>query len=233
MRVEALKQAQKDGASEYGVETQWIMNFQRDHPADEGLDLLDRAEPYRDFIVGVGLDNTEINGFPDLFREVFQKARSKEYRLTSHCDVNQPNTNAHIRGCLEILDVDRIDHGLNVADDDTLLDIVLSREIGLTACPTYYVSQSACPPDRLAMIEKLFDAGALISINSDDPAQFGSGWLTQVLASAQTAGQFSRSDMIKFIENGFRSSWLDSTRKNSYLDKLAQYQKKASAQMKV
>lgn len=222
--VEALMQAQKDGESNYGVETQWIMNFQRDHPADEAIDILGLAGAYREFIIGVGLDNAETNGFPDRFKSVFNEAKTQGYRLTSHCDVNQTNTNAHIRGCLETLKVERIDHGLNIAQDETLIEVVVSREIGITACPTFYFSQSSCPPDETEMIKKLFRSGAIISINSDDPVHFESGWLTHVLASLQKAGDFSRADMIQFIDNAFRSSWLDPLSKKTYLDRLSLFQ---------
>ncbi len=153
--VEALMQAQKEGLTTYGVETQWIMCFQRDHSAHEAMGILSLADSYREFIVGVGLDNAEINGFPDLFKDVFQKARSQGYHLTSHCDVNQPNTISHIHGCIEILGVNRIDHGLNIALDKALTETVISRDISLTGCPTFYISENSCPPERMDMIKKL------------------------------------------------------------------------------
>jgi len=221
--VEALMQAQKEGLATYGVETQWIMCFQRDHSAHEAMGILSLADSYREFIVGVGLDNAEINGFPDLFKDVFQKARSQGYHLTSHCDVNQPNTISHIHGCIEILGVNRIDHGLNIAQDKALTETVISRDISLTGCPTFYISENSCPPERMDMIKKLFQAGVKISLNSDDPAQFGSGWLTQTLCAAQQAGNFSRKEMIRFLENAFSSAWLPEDRKTKYLNSLKEY----------
>jgi adenine deaminase len=218
--VESLMQAQKDGMAAYGVETQWIMCFQRDHAANEAMDILSLAEKYSEFIVGIGLDNEETVGFPDLFKEVFQKAKSQGFRLTSHCDVNQPNSISHIQGCLNTLGVERIDHGLNIAQDNELIQVILSSGICLTGCPTFFSTDSSSPPDRIEMITKLLRSGVTISLNTDDPEQFGSGWLTQTLIAAQKAGRFDREDMIQFLKNAFQSAWLPEDRKNHYLKAL-------------
>ncbi|MBT4286595.1 MAG: adenosine deaminase [Deltaproteobacteria bacterium] len=218
--IESLRQAQKDGRAAFGVETQWIMCFQRDHAAYEANDILTSAEKYRDIIVGIGLDNYETVGFPDLFKEVFKKAKSQGFRLTSHCDVNQPDSLAHIQGCINTLNVERIDHGLNSAYDETLTKTILSHGISLTGCPTFFNTDSSSPPDRLEMIKKLLRSGVIISLNTDDPEQFGSGWLTQTLIAAQKAGGFDREDMIQFLKNAFQSAWLPEDRKNHFLKAL-------------
>ena len=84
------------------------MCFQRDHPPEEVPALIAAADRHRQHIVGVGLDNYETPGFPELFEEAFALARSRGYRLTSHCDVNQPDSARHIRDCVERLGVERI-----------------------------------------------------------------------------------------------------------------------------
>lgn len=222
---EALQQARDDAKEHFGISSQWIMCFQRDHPLESALDVLEMAVPHRDNIIAVGLDNSEISGFPTTFAPLYDAAREQGYRLTSHCDVNQPDTLAHIRGCLDVLKVERIDHGLNVFQDAGLLRDVLARNIPLTACPTFVVSQNACPPDRVEMMRGLLEAGVLISLSTDDPAQFGSGWLCRTLTAAQDAGEFSDAEMVRFMENAFRSAWIPNAQRDRYLIQLQNHAK--------
>ena len=144
--VEAIAHGQHAGETDYGVESKLIMSFQRDHPAEEALSILDAAEDHRHLIVGIGLDNYETPGFPSMFLPAYEAARSKGYRLTSHCDVNQPDSAQHIRECVELLGVERIDHGLNAADDPQLIDLIGDHDIALTACPTFYTGESSSAP---------------------------------------------------------------------------------------
>ncbi|MCP4963055.1 MAG: adenosine deaminase [Actinomycetia bacterium] len=207
--VEAITQGRADGLTNHGVRSQLIMCFQRDHPAAEAEALLEQADAHRDSIVGIGLDNYETPGFPALFAATYELARRREYRLTSHCDVNQPDSIRHIRACIEDLGVERIDHGLNTATDPSLVDLVLERGIALTACPTFYHGQQGAAESRLDMYRSLLDAGTMISLNTDDPAQFGSGWLTNTISEAMAAARFSRSDLVRFMHNAIDSAWTD------------------------
>ena len=194
------------------------MSFQRDRPVEEALNILDAIQPYRDQIAGIGLDNPERPDFPNTFAPVFAAAKKEGYKLTSHCDVHIPNSIEHIRGCIETLCVERIDHGLNAIEDDSVVQQLIDKNIALTGCPTRYAFQSQTSPDDLAMMTGLLEQGVLISLNSDDPAQFGSGWLSQTLIEAQRTGNLSRKTMAKFMRNGFISAWLPSDRKAAYLE---------------
>ena len=146
-------------------------------------------------------------------------AKKEGYKLTSHCDVHIPNSIEHIRGCIETLGVERIDHGLNAIEDDRVVQQLIDKNIALTGCPTRYAFQLQTSPDDLAMMTGLLERGVVISLSSDDPAQFGSGWLSQTLVEAQRAGNLSWKTMTKFMRNGFISAWLPSDRKTAYLQK--------------
>jgi adenosine deaminase len=207
--IDAITQGRRDGERDHGVRSQAIMCFQRDHPADEALRLIAEADSRRDDIVGIGLDNYETPGFPTLFRPLYDEARRRGYRLTSHCDVNQPDSIDHIRRCIEELGVERIDHGLNAVDDPALIDLVLERDVTLAACPTFYAGQTASPPFRLAMHRTLLDAGARICLNTDDPAQFGSGWMTDTVAAAMDAAPFTRGEIVRFARHAIDGAWTD------------------------
>ncbi|MEX0346321.1 MAG: adenosine deaminase [Rhizobiaceae bacterium] len=227
--IDALRRAQRDARRDHNVEIQWIACFQRDHSPQNAMETLIQLDPHQDAIVGVGLDNFETPNFPALFEPVMTAARERGYRLTSHCDVNQPDSLAHIGECVDLLGVERIDHGLNTAQDPALVEKVVNRRIALTGCPTFHVSMTSAPEDRIAMIKTLFDAGALISLNTDDPAQFGSGYLSHTLAACQSAGGFSDNDMLHFMRNTFDSAWINESARSKYLSMLDQFQDASAA----
>lgn len=223
---EALLQAGRDAEADYGLRVQWIMTMQRDHPVEDALQTLKNADPWRQHIAGVGLDNFETPGFPRMFLPFYAAARERGYRLTSHCDVNQPDSLTHIHDCITLLGVERIDHGLNTALDATLLELVKERRIALTGCPTFMQSQGSPAADRLNMIKALLEAGVRISINTDDPAQFASGYLCHTLAQAQIHAGFSDAQMLRLMENAFCSTWLPGPDKRDYLAALEAHNRK-------
>ena len=90
-----------------------------------------------------------------------------------------------------------------------LIDLVLEHEVALTGCPTFYAGQSSSPAARLEMHRVLLDAGVRISLNTDDPAQFGSGWLTNTVRAAMTEAPFTRTDVVTFAQNAIDSAWID------------------------
>ena len=216
-----LNQARRDGRRDFGVESNWIMSFQRDHSAESSMEILDMANPFKDEIVAVGLDNYEVNNFPLMFVEVFRRAREEGYHLTSHCDCNQQNSIQHIRQCLELLQVERIDHGLHVIDSPELTAMVRERQIPLTMCPTWRPSDPA--PRRLESIRKMLELGLLVSINTDDPAEFASRYLNNILIELQKHGGFSKDEIALLMRNAFKSAWISEDSRRYYLEKLSKY----------
>ena len=97
------------------------MCFNRDRSIDSALDHLTQSLPYRGIIIGIGTDNLEHTGFPNDFAPVFERAAKFGFRLTSHCDVNYKDSAENIKGCFDVLHVERIDHGVNVLDDAELV----------------------------------------------------------------------------------------------------------------
>ena len=180
------------------------MSFQRDHSAESSMDILDLAKPFKDEIIAVGLDNYEVNNFALKFEEVFRRAREEGYHLTSHCDCNQQNSIEHIRQCLDILQVERIDHGLHVIDSPELTAMVRERQVPLTMCPTWRPSDSA--PRRVECIRKMLDLGLLVSINSDDPAEFASRYLNYILIEVQKSGSYTKDEIVRLMSNAFKTA---------------------------
>ena len=221
--IEALCQARDDAQERFNVNSQWIINFQRDHSLQSAIETLSKAEKYFDEIVAIGLDNFEIHDFPRKFVPLFDLARAQGYHLTSHCDVHQPNSLNHIRYCLDLLKIDRLDHGLDAFYDESLSNDILEKGIGLAACPTFYSEGGSCPQKTMECIRGLFEMGALISLSTDDPVQLGSGWLTTTLMAAQSSGAFSNDEMKKFMVNAVKSSWMEPGSDVSFIEELNAY----------
>ena len=133
--IRGIRRAQTDAERILGIKSQLIMCFLRDWSAEFAMTTLVQALPYRDWIVGVGLDSDEKNNPPVKFKDVFARARNEGFFLTMHCDVDQHNTTEHIRQVLEEIGVDRIDHGVNVLDSNQLIDEVAKRQLALTCLP--------------------------------------------------------------------------------------------------
>src|SRR5699024_12123979 len=130
--IKGIRRAQIDAKKTLGIESARIMCFLRDFQAEFAMATLLESLPYRDWIIGVGLDSNEHNNPPEKFAEVFKRARQEGYMLTAHCDVDQENSIEHIHQCLQDIKVDRIDHGTNILESSELTQELINRGIGLT-----------------------------------------------------------------------------------------------------
>ena len=162
-----------------------------------------------------------MNNFALKFVEVFRLAREEGYRLTSHCDCNQQNSIEHIRQCLELLHVERIDHGLHVIDSPELIAMVRELQIPLTMCPTWRPSDPA--PRRLESIREMLELGLLVSINTDDPADFASRYLNNIFIEMHKHGSYTKDEIVRLTRNAFTSAWISEHAKAHYLEKLEKY----------
>jgi adenosine deaminase len=222
--LDGLAAARADAARQFGLSVGYIMCFNRNRTAESALATLEAVRPWQDRILGVGLDNNEELGFPAKFQAVFARARALGLHVTSHCDVNQPTSVAHIRGCLDLLQVERIDHGLNVLDDPALVAEAKARGTGFTACPTLLYTEI---PGRLearsASIRRMLDAGLLVTVNSDDPGIMRGFYVSDLYVKVQEAGKLSREQLITLARNSFLLSWIPPAERQADLDVLDAY----------
>ncbi len=214
--IEGIDEGRR-AAESLGIRTGLIMSINRERSVESAFEVLDQASPHRDKLIALGLDSGPEDGNPpSKFEAVFQRARGEGYRLTAHCDVDQQDSIRHIWQCLDLIGVDRVDHGINAFGDPRLVVELKQRGIALTACP---VQRSTDPqPQDLDRIKGLFDTGVCISLNTDDPAQFDSGYPLNLLLNVQRAGGYSRADMARFAMNGFEGSFLSEPDKAEYVE---------------
>lgn len=212
----AVRQAQRD----LGIRAELILCFLRDLDAGYAMATLLESLPYKDWILGVGLDSDERGNPPEKFAGVFARARAEGYFLTMHCDVDQPGTLTHLRQALVDIGVDRIDHGSNAIEDPELVARLVDTGVGLTNCP---ISNGVVSPGMKAReIAQLDEAGVRVSINSDDPAYFVS-YVTENLVAYQRAAGLSESDLIRLQRNAFEISWLPTRLREQFLAELEAY----------
>jgi adenosine deaminase len=218
--IRGIRRAQEKAAAELGVETQLILCFLRDLSAESAMQTLTQALPYKDWLVGVGLDSDEKGNPPVKFAEVFARARREGLKLTMHCDVNQENSLAHIGQVLHDIRVDRIDHGVNSLEDPALCEVIRERQLGLTVCP---VSNRFCVQDLTAKeIRRMLELGMRVTVNSDDPAYFRA-YLNENLRALHEEAGLTREEIVALTRNAFHVAWLDDARRSSYLERLQRH----------
>lgn len=215
--LSGINQAQADAAKNLGVESNLIMCFLRDWSADSAMEHLEMSLPFKNGIIGVGLDSDEKDNPPAKFAEVFSRARDEGYKLTMHCDVNQKDILVHIRECLDVVEVDRIDHGVNCLEDKSLVQNIVDRGLGLTVCPVSnrFVVQSLTSREIKTMLSR----GIKATVNSDDPAYFRAYMNDNFIALAEE-GNFSKEEIVQLSRNAFDIAWLSDDRKRHYLNQL-------------
>ncbi len=215
--ISGYSSAVKRAAELLDVSASLILCFVRDLGPEAAMSTLREAIPLRDRFIGVGLDSVEEGHPPSDFHDVFALARREGLQLTFHSDLDQTDQTEHLRQGLEDLGCRRVDHGLHVLDDETLLNRIRRERIGLTATPLGYATFD--PTMRLAQIRELLEAGVAISIGSDDPAFFGGDLVDALDACAQT-GNFTLEDLIQLQRNAIDTCWAPEAIRSRLTDEL-------------
>ena len=219
--INGIDQGRKDGLMDFGVEANLIMCINRERTVENAWEMMGQAYPHRHLITGLGLDSYEKDNPPSKYTEVFEKARQQGYRVTAHCDVDQEDSVEHIWECIDLLKTDRIDHGINSIDDPKLVEELIKREITFTTCPTW---RSPYPgPRDLERIKQMYDLGLKVTLNTDDPAEFTSGFMNKTLMGAVQGSGYTKEDLVNFTRNAFDGSWLSREKKDAYIKQLHEY----------
>jgi len=218
--VRGYHRATVEAEAELGITSSLILCIVRDLPVESAAETIRAALPFKDLIVGVGLDSDERGNPPAKFAEVFATAREAGFHLTMHCDIDQEDTVEHLRQALEDLGTERLDHGTNVVEDPRLLALVRERGIGLTCCP---VSNSFVTDDSKApVIAALLRTGVKVTVNSDDPAYFG-GYVNENARALAEAADLTPDELIQLQRNAFEIAWISAERREELLAELDAY----------
>ena len=221
--IEGLSRA-LDGAEErHGVSTRLIMCFLRDESAESAMETLEAAKPYLHRITGVGLDSAEVGHPPSKFREVYAAAEALGLRKVAHAGEEGPP--AYIREALDVLGVERVDHGLRSMEDPELVERLVRERVPLTLCPLSNVRLRAIDVLEDHPLAAMMDAGLMVTVNSDDPAYFG-GYVGDTFDAVREALGLDRDRLRTLARNSFEASFLDDDeeRRARYLAEVEAYE---------
>tara|TARA_R110002110_G_scaffold33636_7_gene115282 strand:- start:2938 stop:3972 length:1035 start_codon:yes stop_codon:yes gene_type:complete len=204
----------------FGLTSQLIMCFLRHLPEKAAFETLEQAQPYRNRIVGVGLDSSELGHPPAKFRRVFAEAARQGYRLVAHCGEEGPAE--YVRDGLDLLKIDRIDHGNRALDDRELTARIAREGIALTVCPLSNLRLQVVTDMKDHPVRQMLDAGLKATINSDDPAYFG-GYMTENYLALSRALKLTRSEIDQLAQNAMEAGFQSDDRRLACLAALDNY----------
>ncbi len=215
--IGGISRALADGEARLGVTSRLIMCFLRHLPEADAEATLDAMLPFRDAIAGIGLDSSELGNPPGKFRHVFARARALGFYCVAHAGEEGPA--GYISEALDMLKVDRIDHGNRCLDDDALVEELRARRIGLTMCPLSNLRLGVVKTMAAHPLPTLLARGLLVTVNADDPAYFGGYVNENYLALAEATG-LGLENVRQLAENSFTASILTPAEKVRWIAEL-------------
>ncbi|MFE2375635.1 adenosine deaminase [Streptomyces sp. NPDC059398] len=204
--VEGISRALGRSEERHGISTQLIMCFLRDESADSAMRTLEAAKPYLHRIAAVGLDSAEVGHPPSKFREVYAAAGALGLRKVAHAGEEGPAT--YVREALDVLGVERIDHGLRSMEDPELVERLVRERVPLTLCPLSNVRLRAVDTLEQHPLPRMMAAGLLCTVNSDDPAYFG-GYAGDTFHAVHEALGLGHEELRTLARNSFLAAFLD------------------------
>lgn len=215
--IDGIDRALRQARTQWGMSGALIMCFLRHLSEEDAFATLEQALPHRDKFIGIGLDSSERGHPPEKFARVFARCRELGFRLVAHAGEEGPPE--YIRTALDLLHVERIDHGVRCLEDAALTRRLAQEKIALTVCPLSNIKLRVF--DRMSdhNLRKLLDAGLAVTINSDDPAYFG-GYINDNFVETFDALALQRDHARQLARNSFSASFLDMPVKQRYLDEV-------------
>jgi adenosine deaminase len=196
------------------VSASLILCFLRHLSEEEAIATLEEAIPYRDKIIGVGLDSSEVGHPPEKFARVFERARNLGLHLVAHAGEEGPSS--YIESALDVLNVERIDHGVRCLDDPALVQRLVREQMALTVCPLSNIKLRVFDVMGEHNLRRLLDAGLVATVNSDDPAYFG-GYVNDNYLAAFEALPLDVTHARQLARNSFAAAFLEPEQKRAYL----------------
>ena len=215
--INGLHRACEQALQDLGVSASLILCFLRHLSETEAFETLEQALPYRDKFIGVGLDSSEVGHPPEKFARVFARCRELGLHLVAHAGEEGPP--AYVWTALDLLKVERIDHGVQSTKDAALMQRLAKDRIPLTVCPLSNLKLCVFPKLAKHNLGQLLDAGLVATVNSDDPAYFG-GYMNDNFIQTFAATGLTAPQAYQLARNSFDASFIDASMKRRYTDLL-------------
>ncbi|MDB4057674.1 adenosine deaminase [Candidatus Thioglobus sp.] len=218
--VSGIAEALADGKAKLGITSRLIMCFLRHLSEESAIETLKSSEQFTDVIYGIGLDSAEMGNPPEKFINVYSKAKGMGYKLVAHAGEEGPAN--YIWSSLDVLNVQRIDHGIRAIDDPDLMLRLIESQMPLTICPLSNVKLRVFDTMASHTILDMLDLGVCVTVNSDDPSYFG-GYMTENFLALYDSLELSRDQAIRLINNSIDASFAEDSRKKELSNLLQAY----------
>ena len=215
--INGIFKALKKGEKEFGLSFKIIMCFLRHLNEDECFKILNKALVHKDKIFGVGLDSSERGNPPKKFEKLFKKALENDFITVAHAGEEGPPE--YIWEALNLLNVHRIDHGVQCLKDEKLVEILAKSQTPLTVCPLSNVKLKVFNNLKDHNLKKMMEKKLMVMVNSDDPAYFG-GYLNKNFIEIQKALNLSYEEVRTLLVNSFKSSFMKDAKKEEWISKI-------------
>ncbi|MDQ7051071.1 MAG: adenosine deaminase [Enterobacterales bacterium] len=203
--ITGINRALQQAKTKWNISSKLIMCFLRHLSQQDAFKTLEQAKAHLDLIDAVGLDSSELGHPPSKFQAVFAEAKSLGLKLVAHAGEEGPPD--YVEQALDLLKVDRIDHGNRAMESKTLIARLKSEQIALTLCPLSNLK--LCVVDDLSNhpLPQMLENDLLVTINSDDPSYFG-GYIIENFLAIQQSLDLTKSQIVELVKNGFKGSFL-------------------------
>lgn len=217
--MEGVFDAFDEARRAFGMSLKLILLFQRHLPEEEAFEVLQQAiaSRWRKDICGFGLGGAELPNPPKKFARVFERCRELGFHVVAHAGEEGPAS--YVRDTLELLKVDRIDHGVRAGEDAELVEQLARERIPLTVCPAGNVALGVFERLSEHNLRRLLEAGVMVTVNTDDPSYFGAYLNDNFLACAHELDLDAKA-ILTLVENGFRAAFLSEAEQRRYLKML-------------
>ncbi|MGB5888274.1 MAG: adenosine deaminase [Acinetobacter venetianus] len=212
-----LKRACTDAKEKLGISSQLIMCFLRHLSEEKAFETLEQALPFKDEIIAIGLDSSEVGHPPSKFGRVFAKAREAGFLIVAHAGEEGPPE--YIWEALDLLKVNRIDHGVRSEEDERLMTRLISEKMPLTVCPLSNLKLCVVKDMGEHNIRRLLQKGVHVTVNSDDPSYFG-GYMNDNFIAIQEALALSHDELKQLAINSFEASFISDEEKQKWIDEI-------------
>jgi adenosine deaminase len=218
--INGILSAMDDAKKELGISSMLILSFLRHLSEEAAFETLEQALPWKDRLVAVGLDSSEVGNPPQKFERVYKKAKELGFLAVAHAGEEGPAD--YVWDSLKLLHIDRLDHGNHSLDDPELIHELVKRKMGLTVCPLSNYALKVTPDLTKHAIKEMLHAGLKATVNSDDPAYFG-GYMNANFIAITEALDLNKDELYLLARNAFEVSFLPEENKAKLIAQLDRY----------
>jgi adenosine deaminase len=218
--IQGVDEALREGERHLGLSTRLILGFQRQFGEDEAVAIVEQTLRWRDRIAGFGLGGPELGNPPAKFARVFGRCRELGFKVVAHAGEEAPAP--YVAETVDVLKVDRIDHGVRCEEDPVLVARLAALQVPLTVCPLSNVKLAVFPDLASHNLKRLLRAGLMVTVNSDDPSYFG-GYVNDNFLACQQSLDLTREDVHRLAKNSFLAAFLPDGEKRRYCAMLDQH----------